>query len=133
MTRELRGVFPVLNTTFNDDGSLDFSSQENLVRYLIEQQGASGLGLFANASEGYALEDRFRIEWSREPDSFRPSDNAMPRRTRPTEASRVIRRFRWLRACAPQGTESPQLPRSSTFVHAPEHRFLRAKNVPAQA
>ena len=62
MTRELRGVFPILNTTFNDDGSLDFSSQENLVRYLIEQQGASGLGLFGNASEGYALEDRERIE-----------------------------------------------------------------------
>ena len=62
MTRELRGVFPILNTTFHDDGSLDFSSQENLARYLIEQQGASGLGLFGNASEGYALEDQERIE-----------------------------------------------------------------------
>jgi 4-hydroxy-tetrahydrodipicolinate synthase len=62
MSRELRGVFPILNTTFNDDGSLDFSSQENLVRYLIEEQGASGLGLFGNASEGYALSDEERIE-----------------------------------------------------------------------
>ena len=62
MTRELRGVFPILNTTFNDDGTLDFASQENLVRYLIEEQGASGLGLFGNASEGYALEDHERIE-----------------------------------------------------------------------
>ena len=62
MTRELRGVFPILNTTFHDDGSLDFSSQENLVRYLIEEQGASGLGLFGNASEGYALDDQERIE-----------------------------------------------------------------------
>jgi 2-keto-3-deoxy-L-arabinonate dehydratase len=62
MTRELRGVFPILNTTFNDDGSLDFWSQERLVRYLIEEQGASGLGLFGNASEGYALSDDERIE-----------------------------------------------------------------------
>jgi 2-keto-3-deoxy-L-arabinonate dehydratase len=62
MTRELRGVFPILNTTFNDDGSLDFWSQERLVRYLIEEQGASGLGLFGNASEGYALSDDERIQ-----------------------------------------------------------------------
>jgi len=62
MSQELRGVFPILNTTFNDDGTLDFASQENLVRYLIEEQGASGLGLFGNASEGYALEDQERIE-----------------------------------------------------------------------
>jgi 2-keto-3-deoxy-L-arabinonate dehydratase len=62
MTRELRGVFPILNTTFNDDGSLDFWSQERLVCYLIEEQGASGLGLFGNASEGYALSDDERIQ-----------------------------------------------------------------------
>ena len=62
MSQELRGVFPILNTTFNDDGTLDFASQENLVRYLIEEQGASGLGLFGNASEGYALDDHERIE-----------------------------------------------------------------------
>jgi 4-hydroxy-tetrahydrodipicolinate synthase len=61
-SRQLRGVFPILNTTFEDDGSLDLASQENLVRYLIEEQGAHGLGLFGNASEGYALSDDERVE-----------------------------------------------------------------------
>jgi 2-keto-3-deoxy-L-arabinonate dehydratase len=60
--RELRGVFPILNTTFHDDGTLDLESQVRLVHYLLES-GAHGLGLFGNASEGYALlpEERLRI------------------------------------------------------------------------
>jgi 4-hydroxy-tetrahydrodipicolinate synthase len=48
------GVFPILCTTFTDDGALDLESQERLVDYLLEA-GAHGLGLFGNASEGYAL------------------------------------------------------------------------------
>jgi 4-hydroxy-tetrahydrodipicolinate synthase len=48
------GVFPILNTTFNDDGSLDLDSQVRLLHYLIES-GAHGIGLFGNASEGYTL------------------------------------------------------------------------------
>jgi 4-hydroxy-tetrahydrodipicolinate synthase len=55
----LQGVFPILATTFHDDGSLDLASQENLVRHLIDQ-GAHGLGLFGNASEGYTLSDAER-------------------------------------------------------------------------
>lgn len=54
--KELRGVFPILVTTFHDDGSLDTESQANLVRHLLAQ-GAHGLGLFGNASEGYTLSD----------------------------------------------------------------------------
>lgn len=50
------GVYPILNTTFHDDGSLDKDSQLRLVEYLIAS-GAHGLGLFGNASEGYALAD----------------------------------------------------------------------------
>lgn len=50
----LEGVFPILNTTFHDDGSLDLDSQLSLLRYTLEA-GAHGLGLFANASEGYTL------------------------------------------------------------------------------
>ncbi|HET8546721.1 MAG TPA: dihydrodipicolinate synthase family protein [Bryobacteraceae bacterium] len=50
----LAGVFPVLATTFLNDGTLDVHSQLRLVDYLLEQ-GAHGLGLFGNASEGYAL------------------------------------------------------------------------------
>src|SRR5882724_6355935 len=56
---KLEGVYPILNTTFHDDGSLDLASQARLVEYLL-QAGAHGLGLFGNASEGYALNGRER-------------------------------------------------------------------------
>lgn len=56
----LQGVFPILVTTFHDDGSLDLESQASLVRHLLAQ-GAHGLGLFGNASEGYALSDAERV------------------------------------------------------------------------
>ncbi len=46
-------------TTFHEDGSLDLESQESLVRHLLTQ-GAHGLGLFGNASEGYTLSDAER-------------------------------------------------------------------------
>jgi 2-keto-3-deoxy-L-arabinonate dehydratase len=52
--RELRGVYPILATPFDEEGRLDLTSQARLVHYLIDQ-GAHGLGLFGNASEGYAL------------------------------------------------------------------------------
>ncbi len=61
MHQPLRGVFPILNTTFHDDGSLDPDSQASLVRHLLDQ-GAHGLGLFGNASEGYALSDQERMQ-----------------------------------------------------------------------
>jgi 2-keto-3-deoxy-L-arabinonate dehydratase len=56
----MQGIFPILATTFHDDGSLDLESQANLVEHLINQ-GAHGLGLFGNASEGYALSDAERV------------------------------------------------------------------------
>jgi len=52
--RKLEGVYPILLTTFREDGSLDIESQRRLVHHLLDQ-GAHGLGLFGNASEGYAL------------------------------------------------------------------------------
>ena len=52
--RKLEGVIPILLTTFHDDGSLDLESQRRLIHRLLEE-GAHGLGLFGNASEGYAL------------------------------------------------------------------------------
>ncbi len=55
------GVYPILNTTFHQDGSLDMTSQLRLVDHLLES-GAHGLGLFGNASEGYALADDERRE-----------------------------------------------------------------------
>lgn len=48
------GIYPIVNTTFNNDGTVDFESQQRLVRFLVDS-GAHGLGLFGNASEGYAL------------------------------------------------------------------------------
>lgn len=57
--KQLKGVFPILNSTFHNDGSLDLESQASLVRHLLNQ-GAHGLGLFGNASEGYALSDSER-------------------------------------------------------------------------
>ena len=52
--KKLEGIFPILATTFHDDGSLDLPSQARLVNHLLEA-GAHGLGLFGNAGEGYAL------------------------------------------------------------------------------
>ena len=52
--KNFAGIFPILCTTFNDDGTVDLESQQRLVDYLLEA-GAHGLGLFGNASEGYAL------------------------------------------------------------------------------
>lgn len=61
--KQLEGVFPIVATTFADDGSLDLESQQRLVDYLLEQ-GAHGLGLFGNASEGYTLleEEREKLQ-----------------------------------------------------------------------
>lgn len=62
MTDGLRGVFPVLATAFDDDGSIDYHSQERLVDYLLGH-GVHGLALFGNAGEGYTLlpEERRRL------------------------------------------------------------------------
>lgn len=60
----LQGVFPIANTPFSEDGRVDYESQDRLVDYLIEQ-GAHGLGLFGNASEGYTLTAEERVELMR--------------------------------------------------------------------
>jgi 4-hydroxy-tetrahydrodipicolinate synthase len=57
----LAGVFPIVVTPFHDDGSIDYPSLDNLVDHLLEQ-GAHGLGLFGNASEGYTLKASERAE-----------------------------------------------------------------------
>ncbi len=57
----LQGIYPILATTFHEDGSIDFESQASLVDYLLAA-GAHGLGLFGNASEGYALMGDERVE-----------------------------------------------------------------------
>ncbi len=58
---DIRGIVPIVNTTFHDDGAIDLESQRSLVRFLVES-GAHALGLFGNASEGYTLtEDERRL------------------------------------------------------------------------
>jgi 2-keto-3-deoxy-L-arabinonate dehydratase len=58
------GIFPIVNTTFLEDGSLDLESQVRLVRFLLEC-GAHGLGLFGTASEGYTLSTDERVQLMR--------------------------------------------------------------------
>lgn len=36
MKERFRGVFPIVNTPFRDDGSIDIESQRRLVRFLID-------------------------------------------------------------------------------------------------
>lgn len=50
----LHGVFPIVVTPFHDDGTVDYTSLDRLVDHLLAQ-GAHGLGMFGNASEGYTL------------------------------------------------------------------------------
>jgi 2-keto-3-deoxy-L-arabinonate dehydratase len=63
-TAPLAGVFPIVNTPFHPDGSIDFESQDRLVDFLLAE-GAHGLGLFGNASEGYTLSGPERVELMR--------------------------------------------------------------------
>ena len=58
------GIFPIVNTPFHDDGRIDLESQRRLVRFLLDC-GAHGLGLFGNASEGYALGEEERRQLPR--------------------------------------------------------------------
>lgn len=51
---QLRGVIPILNTAFHDNGDVDLYSQEKLVDFLL-QSGVHGIALFGTASEGYTL------------------------------------------------------------------------------
>ncbi len=56
MISQYAGIFPIVNTTFDDHGEIDETSQLSLVNFLIDS-GAHGIALFGNASEGYALSD----------------------------------------------------------------------------
>lgn len=60
--KTLRGIIPIVNTTFHEDGSLDLESQGRLIRHLLSQR-VHGVALFGNASEGYTLtqEERDRV------------------------------------------------------------------------
>lgn len=54
-----RGVFPVVPTTFREDGSLDLASQKRCVDFMIDA-GSNGLCILANFSEQFLLADEER-------------------------------------------------------------------------
>lgn len=59
MQRRYTGVFPVVPTTFFEDGSLDLDSQKRCLDFMIDA-GSNGLCLLANFSEQFSLSDEER-------------------------------------------------------------------------
>ncbi len=59
MERPYRGIYPIVPTTFADDGSLDAESQVRAAEFLIDA-GAHGYCILANFSEQMALSDAER-------------------------------------------------------------------------
>ena len=51
-----RGLFPVVPTTFTENGELDLASQKRAVDFMIEA-GSDGLCILANFSEQFLLSD----------------------------------------------------------------------------
>lgn len=54
-----KGVFPVVPTTFTEDGELDLPSQKRCVDFMIDA-GSNGLAILANFSEQFVLSDAER-------------------------------------------------------------------------
>jgi dihydrodipicolinate synthase/N-acetylneuraminate lyase len=55
----LSGVFPVVPTTFREDGELDLDSQRRVIDFLVDA-GSHGVCILANWSEQFALTDAER-------------------------------------------------------------------------
>jgi dihydrodipicolinate synthase/N-acetylneuraminate lyase len=55
-SRPYRGVFPVVPTTFDEQGALDLASQKRCVDFMIDA-GSTGLCILANFSEQFVLSD----------------------------------------------------------------------------
>ena len=54
-----RGIFPVVPTTFHEDGGLDLESQKRCLDFMIDA-GVDGLCILANFSEQFSLSDAER-------------------------------------------------------------------------
>ena len=61
MTDQMRGVYSIPVTPFNEDGSVDFPSLTRCVEWCVER-GAHGIVFPVNASEGPFLTDAERVE-----------------------------------------------------------------------
>ena len=59
MHQRYTGVFPVVPTTFFEDGSLDLESQKRCLDFMIDA-GSNGLCILANFSEQFSLSDEER-------------------------------------------------------------------------
>jgi len=59
-----RGVYPVVPTTFTEDGALDLQSQKRCVDFMIDA-GSDGLCILANFSEQFVLSDEERAVLTR--------------------------------------------------------------------
>jgi dihydrodipicolinate synthase/N-acetylneuraminate lyase len=59
MTPRYQGVFPVVPTTFNEEGGLDLPSQLRCVDFMIDA-GSTGLCILATFSEQFVLSDEER-------------------------------------------------------------------------
>jgi 2-keto-3-deoxy-L-arabinonate dehydratase len=59
--RPYRGVFPVVPTIFNEDGTLDLDGQRRCLDFMIDA-GSEGLCILANFSEQFVLTDAEREE-----------------------------------------------------------------------
>jgi 2-keto-3-deoxy-L-arabinonate dehydratase len=55
-TPRYRGIFPVVPTTFFEDGTLDLASQKRCLDFMIDA-GVDGLCILANFSEQFSLSD----------------------------------------------------------------------------
>lgn len=53
------GVYPVAPTVFKEDGTLDLDGQRRCIDFLIDA-GANGIGILANYSEQFSLDDHER-------------------------------------------------------------------------
>src|ERR1700709_2039200 len=59
LKRRYTGIFPVVPTTFDEQGALDLASQMRCLDFMIEA-GSDGLCILANFSEQFVLSDEER-------------------------------------------------------------------------
>ena len=56
LKRRYTGIFPVVPTTFDEQGALDLAGQKRCVDFMIDA-GSDGLCILANFSEQFVLSD----------------------------------------------------------------------------
>ena len=61
MKARFKGIFPVVPTTFDEQGALDLASQRRCLDFMIDA-GSDGLCILANFSEQFVLSDAERDE-----------------------------------------------------------------------